>query len=257
MPGLSSTPNPSPLLNKDWKLEPELHDVYSAWRVAPSPSNNRALLGQLDSSIRRMSRDIAGDADPITVSMARSLVLDKMPGYDPKRNKLSPYLYQQLQGLRRQSRQAREPVRAPERRLHDSQQLREHEQALADELGRDPTDQELSRRLGFTLKRIASAREYSSPMSTGQLDAIDPNLLDSIRVEHEPRAYWLDLVYEDLPNEEDRSIMEWTLGMRGRRKMSNQDIARKLGKSPGHVSQRKALIQALIDRESDFAEMLP
>jgi DNA-binding NarL/FixJ family response regulator len=46
--------------------------------------------------------------------------------------------------------------------------------------------------------------------------------------------------------------MEHTLGMNNKKVLSNQEIARKLGLSPGAISQRKARIQQLLDRREDL-----
>jgi len=46
--------------------------------------------------------------------------------------------------------------------------------------------------------------------------------------------------------------MEHTLGMHGKRVLSNQDVARKLKLSPGAISQRKARIQSKMDLAEDL-----
>jgi hypothetical protein len=62
---------------------------------------------------------------------------------------------------------------------------------------------------------------------------------------------WREMVYDDL-NAQDRKIMEYTLGLNGRKPMSNQEVARKLGKSPGLISQRKKYIQEQLDQEQEM-----
>ena len=54
----------------------------------------------------------------------------------------------------------------------------------------------------------------------------------------------------------DQKIMELSLGMRGHKPLSNLEIAKKLGRSPGALSQRKAKIQAMIDKEEDLSPFI-
>jgi DNA-binding NarL/FixJ family response regulator len=47
--------------------------------------------------------------------------------------------------------------------------------------------------------------------------------------------------------------MEHTLGLHGKKVLSNQEIARKLRLTPGAVSQRKATIQQLLNQEQELS----
>jgi IS30 family transposase len=50
--------------------------------------------------------------------------------------------------------------------------------------------------------------------------------------------------------------MELSLGMRGQSKASNQEIARKLNRSPGAITQRKIKIQQLLNQEQDLSPFI-
>ena len=63
---------------------------------------------------------------------------------------------------------------------------------------------------------------------------------------------WLQVIYDDL-SPIDKKIFEYALGYNGKSVLSNQQIAAKLGRSPGAISQRKLLIQKMIDQESDLS----
>jgi hypothetical protein len=63
---------------------------------------------------------------------------------------------------------------------------------------------------------------------------------------------WMGLIYADL-SQSDKKIFEWTLGWNGHKTLQNQEIARRLRRTPGWVSQRKLLIQKTIERESDLS----
>ena len=47
--------------------------------------------------------------------------------------------------------------------------------------------------------------------------------------------------------------MENSLGMNGRKVLSNQELARKLNRSPGAISQAKARIQELLNKEDELS----
>jgi hypothetical protein len=66
-----------------------------------------------------------------------------------------------------------------------------------------------------------------------------------------PTDAWLVIVDDDL-KPVDQRIMEWSIGWNGNRKMSNQDIARKLKHTSVAVSQRKSKIQQLIASQDDI-----
>jgi hypothetical protein len=63
---------------------------------------------------------------------------------------------------------------------------------------------------------------------------------------------WIQFVYDDL-SPTDQKIMEWTLGLHGQPTMSNQDIAQKLKRTPGAISQRKKMIQDLLNQERELS----
>jgi len=240
-------------------LEPEFQEPYQAWLAQPGPETSRAMLTALEPVIQRGIRTYAGASNPLLASQARLLTLRGLKSYDPKKAKLGTHLYNQYQGLRRIQRQQQQTVQAPERVIFDQQKLRFHEQALTDELGREPTDLELADRTGFSLKRMQRVRKYQPGVSEGMLENIDPNLLGALSpaVAHSQRSrqMWIDMVYQDLPDL-DKKVMELSLGLHGRRPMSNQEIAAKLKRSPGAISQRKARIQQMLDQEPDLGAFL-
>jgi DNA-directed RNA polymerase specialized sigma subunit len=146
-------------------------------------------------------------------------------------------------------------MRVPERVMLESQRLHAYSQELEDEMGRMPTDAELSDRLGISTKRMAKIRSYQPGMSSGQAEHGDPmqgQPASQLPGQQEHENYWVDIVYQDL-GPLDQKIMELTLGLNGHEKLSNQDVAKKVGRSPGAITQRKMKIQKLLDREQDLS----
>jgi len=235
-------------------LEPEFAEPYGAWKKTPSPATNAAMLTLLRPHIdKAVSMHLGqGSANPLLTSRARRMALDALPRYDPSRAKLSTFVTNELQGLKRVRRQQSQVVKAPERILLDRAALQEREQELRDSLGREPSDMELADWSGFSLARIAKVRQFQPAVATGTLEnaGVSPGMQETPLSDT-----WVQLVYGDL-SATDQRILEHTLGLHGRRRLSNQEIAAKLRLSPGAISQRKKKIQELLDKERELSPLL-
>jgi hypothetical protein len=236
-------------------LEPELADVYKAWKTTPSPDSNAAMLTALTPHIDRAVRMHLGQAasGPLILSRARQMALKALPRYDSSKAKLGTFLVNDLKGLKRVQRQQNQLVRAPERLLLDRAALQRHEQELHDELGRDPSDAELADWSGFSVKRISQVRAFRPAIASGTLESA--GVMPGVERTTPLSDTWTQIVYNDLGSTDQR-ILEHTLGLHGRSKLSNQEIAAKLGLSPGAISQRKAKIQKLLDEEQGISPLL-
>jgi hypothetical protein len=236
-------------------LEDEYKEPYAAWKAAPSPAANAQMLQTLQPTIEKGIRAHVGEPNPLLTSRARKLALEGLRSYDPSRARLQTHLFNQFQGLKRIARQQNQVIKAPERVIFDQQQLRQYEQELTDEMGREPTDGELANHSGFSLKRIAHVRGYQPGVSSGMMEGLAPGFAGGIRPDPRAQQMWTELVYDDLAPL-DQKILEYTLGMHGRKPLSNMEIARKLGRSPGAISQRKARVQKLLDQEQELSPFL-
>jgi len=236
-------------------LEDDFKEPYAAWKANQTPTGNAAMLDTLKPVIEKGIRAHVGAPNPLLTSRARKVALEGLRTYDPSRARLQTHLFNQFQGLKRIARQQSQVIRAPERVVFDQQQLRQYEQELTDELGREPTDVELANHSGFSLKRISHVRGYQPGVSEGALEAVAPGFTGSIRPDPRSQQMWTELVYDDLAPL-DQKILEYSLGLHGRKPLSNQEIARKLGRSPGAISQRKARIQQLLDQEQELSPFL-
>ena len=236
-------------------LEPQYAEAYKNWTSTQTPEGNAAMLKAVDPILNKAITAYVGKPDPLIRSRARGLALQGIRSYDPKRSRLQTHLFNQLQGLRRISRQQSQLIKVPERINLDRNRLDEIQKSLEAEFGREPTDAELTTHSGLTPKRLATIRGYKPALAEGQWLASQPaeegegaSLPSSMMPGRQRVSMWRQLVYDDLPAP-DQKIMEYAFGMNGRRPLSNQEIAAKMGRSPGLISQRKARIQALLDQE--------
>jgi len=235
-------------------LEEEHRPAFEAWQADQTPAGNAAFLKHIDPIVQKGVK-MYGDGSPLTSSQARLMALNAVRKYDPTRSRLQSHMLNQMQGLRRVARKQQEVLRVPERVLLENQRLQQYSQEVQDEIGREPTDAELSDRLGISLQRLTKIRQYQPGMSSGQAESADPmqgQPASYIPGQQEAENYWVQIVYQDL-GALDQKIMELTLGLNGHKKLSNQEVAKKLNRSPGAITQRKMRIQRLLDQESDLS----
>jgi hypothetical protein len=237
------------------RLEDDFKEPYAAWKATPGPATNTAMLKALHPTIEGAIRTHVGEPSPLLVSRARAMALQGLRGYDPKRGRLQTHMYNHLLGLKRASRQMTTVLKVPERVALDRHHLEGATQELAHELGREPTDGELADRTGFAPRRMARVRSYTPGVAEGALEAANPEaqaVFGGVRgPAGQRRDLWVDVVYSEL-DPYHQKVMELALGLGGRRPLANQDIARKLKKSPGAISQAKLRIQKMLDEGEEL-----
>lgn len=242
-------------------LEPEYAEAWEGYVKQPNPANASKILQAVTPVMNNAFRTYArtDTPGPAIRAHAKRIVLDALPRYDPDRAKLQTHLLVQLQGLQRYAARSGQVIRLPERVALDAYHLHNGSRELADRLGREPSDQELSDHLGMSLKRMAHVRQAKPPAIESHYDPTQnewgsrtqaPGVVQSDREEN-----WRNFVYHDL-HPTDQLIMEHVLGMNGKPQLAKKDIAVKLKISPSAVSQRLARIQALLDRRDDFESQL-
>ena len=236
----------------DDMLEDDFREPYTAWKTVPGPESNAAMLTALHPTIEGAIKTHVGQSNPLLYSRGRKLALSGLKTYDPKRGRLQSHMYNYLTGLKRVNQQQTTILKVPQRVALDKYNLDAMEHELANELGREPTDDEIANRTGFSSKRLARSRTYLPTMAEGTADRLlDGNTPQSSAVQRHP-SVWPEIVYDEL-DPYHRKIMELAFGLNGRTVLQNQVIAEKMKRSPGAISQAKARIQALLDQEYDLS----
>ena len=236
-------------------LEDSFRTPYTAWKKKQSPETNGAMLKALQPTIEGAIRTHVGEPNPVLVSRARLMALQGLQSYDPKRGRLQSHMYNHLLGLKRANRQQTTILKVPERIQLDKGQLETSSKELSAILGVDPTDEQLSEHTGFSPSRIARVRSYRSGLAEGYTDDVsgDGNIFGGTRMPGAPQGstYWRDIIYDEL-DDHHKKVMEMAFGLHGRKPMENQQIAQKLNRSPGAISQAKARIQKMLDEEFEL-----
>jgi len=263
--GLSKQAAPRRALNPatlpDLRLEQEYHEPYMAWKENPSPANTGALVKAVRPVIDKGIRSYGGGGgrpSPIIRSKAKQIVMDSMERYDPKQAKLQTHLMEQLKGLYRYAGQQSNILSVPERVMLDRQHLDESSRELQDWLGREPSDKEVADKTGLSLKRIKYVRQLQNPVSEGTYAARNEQNMGAPllpAVEQQNEDAWVNFVYHSLADVKNSSlpvVMEYTLGLHGKPKLSTAQLAQKLNVSPGRVAQLRAQVQAKLDQQDEL-----
>ena len=232
----------------------EFEPLYQQWKTTRTPEMNTKMLSTVQPVIDTALMSYAGkNTSPTLKSRARLMALKALDTYDPQKGNVRTHLLSQMQSLRRMTAKEQNIISLPEQVGLDYQRLNESENELRDQLGRDPTDNELSDHTLLSSRRIRKIRAFSQPVAEGSTaqesgdEANDGNVASTIPGANRSTDAWLNFVYDDL-GPIDKMIMDMTLGRNGRRRASTQDIARKLNVTPGAVSQRAAKIQVMLDK---------
>jgi DNA-directed RNA polymerase specialized sigma subunit len=121
---------------------------------------------------------------------------------------------------------------------------------FSERLGRDPSDEELATVLGMPHKKVIKLRNSIRsriPLSVHEeQDDEEGGSPDIAAHTHQPFEDWQDAIYHGL-GDIDKVIFMHRTGYRSADKLSNKDIAAKVGLTPGAVSQRAARMQARLD----------
>lgn len=229
-------------------------DPVEDYRKKPTPKGLRGVVESLDPTIQKALRAYAPNASPVVQSRARLLAANAVRSFQPGRGAdLNTHVYRQLQRLQQEGPRISDPMPQAERSRRDSGKIMAAISAAADDIGREPTDEELSELTGLPRRRITKVRAHMRHrMSESQYteglgnDDDSDNAQEAVATERTGYDDWVDAVYHDLP-EVDRIILQYRTGFRGAPKLSSGDIARRLKLSPAAVSQRVTRIQAKLD----------
>jgi RNA polymerase sigma factor (sigma-70 family) len=189
-----------------------------------------------------------GQPSPLTRGLAKQVTLDAMKTFDPKGGaSFKSWAQTQYQRLARPIRSTKFTMRVPEMRAREAHRVRGIISELEAETGFEPSDGEISEKLGIPLHRVQVARRSTAP-------EVVSNDLDTTQ-NHSPNEdskLIHDMVYYSLPPK-DQVIMEYIFGYNGVKPKSGIDVAQKLRITPAAVSQRVAKIRAMLQQAEEVS----
>lgn len=243
-----SGPMPAETEGKQPKNPDDFSEDIRTYLNDPTPAAGDTLLARIGPVIDRAAQANLSKPSPVMLGRARLLAMESLPKYDSSTS-LYTFLTGQLMPLRREAAASRTGVKVPRNLAQEKNTLKKISLELEDELGRSPSSSELADRAGISLEKLyklnklnlpqIAEREYESPDGNTSTASDFAAIYDN--------DLWRQAVYHDL-NPVNQIIMEHSLGMFGKPRLTNQDIAKLLRISPSAVTQRKAVIQAKLNQ---------
>lgn len=151
-------------------LKQDLAGVHKAWMASPDLDNSSLLLKHLEPTINRAITTYVGTTNSPTIkSRAKIMALDAASKYQKGAGAALPtHVFSQLQGLKRYAGREGMVVSVPERLMLSKRKLESATQEFRDEMGRDPSDDELVRRSGVSLRDIKRVRRTPAVINEGR-----------------------------------------------------------------------------------------
>lgn len=248
MPRLWSLSKPSEPYG-DLMIEPHLAPAYFDYAQNRTPESADKLLSAVSPIIDESLRSYGGTESTSVTARARAkkMALEAARRYDPSRAKLRTHLLSHLRGLRRVTERMTSGVYVPEQWKLDARHVEAVTRDARDELGREPSDAEISDRTGIPLDRVRRSRGVPGVVAASQFEgSVASNAGDD-------KAYknWTEAVYTEL-SPIDQVILEHSFGMHAKPVLPGNKIAEMVGLSPGAVSQRRSKIQQQLDEYDAF-----
>ena len=244
-------------IKKEMKAEAEQsrgpEDLYKKWSNDPSNKNLDELISSLKPQIDKSISALVSKPTAAVNSKARLLAIKAVKSYKPgQKAKLTSWVFTQLQPLKRYTQQS-VPVAAPERMARQQAELFKFEEEFYDNHGRYPSDRELTDLMKFSKKQLQQIRKFSKSR-VYEMQQFGANPEDSATASEmtgtipDKTEEMIDLFYDSLSPTE-QVVLEYRLGMRGKKKLTNSQVASKLKLSPARVSQISGF---LADKLDDF-----
>lgn len=215
--------------------------------VDQSPENMAGLVSAFMPTINSEIQQYSG-SKALLRARAKAYVVEAIRSYDPMgRTNLNTWVVTNLKQLSRYGKRLR-PVRASENSIRNAAELNRVSKELEDQLGRKPTDEELQDSTGWSKKTLEKLRAASvATVSSGALAVRDveagPEDPSVAKMNNTP--YARDATYMSL-DDRDKDIFDYKLGMHGKKQLSGNEIAKRLGVTPAYVSQRASRIGSIL-----------
>lgn len=172
-------------------------------------------------------------------------IFDKaMRTYDPSKGaKITTYLYDQFQRMKRYVRDNRDIAHIPETRSIHIWKMKDSEDMLTSELGRTPSTIELSDHVGLPPKMIKTLRKEMKKDLVAE-QGMETFTNDDRTDELED---YLKGLYMDVPPVQ-QNILEHTFGWYGKKKLKPAQMAKKLGTTEQTIYYERGKLKKKFDK---------
>lgn len=220
-------------------VEEALHDnPYDRWVADKSADNLYACTKSLQPTIDSVLASMGATGNPQIMAKARVITGKAIQTYKPEAGaSLKTWVTQQLRQLTRDIRKSNNITGVGDKVQLDAYAIHKAETELEDEMGQEPTVQEIADRSHLSVKRIEAVRRQMHPVTTeGAYEENGNTGIAGGETDFSQDA--LDYVYND-SDRIDQKLLEYTTGYGGNKPLENAEIKRKLGLNDVQLSRRK------------------
>ena len=264
-PSIDSRKKPAPkmhlpaqgkMLRSNASMSKDVDSLFATYQKSQDRNSLGALVKGLKPTIDKAIYRHVGAPDPVLRGQAKKLVAAALPKYDPSLASIETFVSQQTRPLIRYQSRRKRVVKTPDELQMQATTVGNAYRAFEAENGRSPSNHELADTTGISLKKIKKIRDFDTQVMAGSTQVGEEGggvQLGEKGIYDDATASmsFVNLIRDDLPPV-DQAIMEHTLGLEGSEVLSNAALAKRLNLSPGAVSQRKAKIQKILDRETNL-----
>lgn len=240
---------------EEQQLETALYESrspYEVWQGDKSKKNLYNVVKSLQPTINSVLASIGGNSPNIR-SKARVLTAKYIQSYDPSTGTSLPtWISSNLRQLTRDIRKSNQDIQIPEGIQLDAFSIHKAEVELADELGRDPTVEEVSNRAHLSIKRIKDVKAKNKKQGSEQSGTLEDgsNVLTQTETDFTNEA--VDYVYAD-SDLKDKKLLEYVMGYGGAEPLDSKTIMQKLKLTPVQLTRRKMrLSKRIMDVKNDL-----
>lgn len=221
------------------EVDDALHDnPYDHWVADKSTDNLYAVTKSLQPTVDSVLASMGAAGNPQIAAKARVITGKAIQSYDPTSGaSLRTWVTQQLRQLTREIRKSNNITGIVDRVQLDAYAIHKAETELEDEMGQEPTVQEIADRAHMSVKRIEEVRRKMRPITTDEAYTEAGNTgIQGQDTDFSQDA--MDYVYND-SDRIDRKLLEYTTGYGGHEQMDNAAIKQKLKLNDVQLTRRK------------------
>jgi RNA polymerase primary sigma factor len=221
----------------------EVDNAYATWLDDPNPRSMAAIIKALSPAVNSEIQQFSGPKQLLR-QRAKLLTIKAVKNYDPmSKAKLRSWVITNMQPLKRYNRELGNAVHIPEQAQQQAALLNRRIEEITAETGEEPNDGQLADEIGISTDRVKNLRSmskavvYEGAVKTDTDTNVSDLAVDSGRDGRIDAA--VDTVYNSL-DARDQMIYDLKTGINAAPALDNQGVAKRLGVSPGLVSQRSA-----------------
>ena len=218
----------------------DTYQLWEQWRKKPDKNNLSPLLNQHKNIInRRVTQFNLAEVPRSSMEIeAKKLAVEAYNSYNPTKDaSLDTHVYTHLKRLSRYVGDLQNTGKIPENRRLNIYKFRQASNLLEETLGREPSIQEVASELRWPMEEV---ERMENELRGTTLSSVFEGELYSSDKTHKLNRIVKNIYYELTP--EEQVVYEHLLGIGGKKKLNETQIAHKLHMSPTKISRIKKKI---------------